>query len=196
MKRLIILLFAALFMNAGYTSYGTPIMPVDNLGVLKEFSEKYNNGVKSIKIKGVESLRIESKWNETYKPHLVSGSPYAPNYNFRAFLLYQADINNDGQPEWVLVYSCEGSMCTSGIAGVYQSKDQQLQAIHFDEVIASNFNLDMSKWYLYLNASSFSQYKGKILMNFYNSRPAQVCSYLWQNNKVTLVHGNQSYCIH
>lgn len=45
-------------------------MPVDNLGVLKEFSEKYNNGDTSIKIKGIESLRIEPKWNETYKPHL------------------------------------------------------------------------------------------------------------------------------
>jgi hypothetical protein len=178
------------------TSYGVPIMPVDNLEVLKRFSEKYNNGDKGTKIKGVELLRIESKWNDTYKPNLVSGSPFAPDYNVRAFLLYQADINNDGQSEWVLVYPCEGSMCTSGIAGVYQSKDQQLQAIHFDEVIASNFNLDMSKWYLYLDASSFSQQKGKILMNFYNSRPTQVCSYLWQNNKVILVHGNQSYCIH
>ncbi len=175
--------------------YGIPVMPIDDLESLKEFANRYNRSDESKKIVDVKSLKVDINKNDKYKRYLVSGMLLKPGY--QSFSLYRVDINNDGQPEWVLVSQCEGSMCSSGIEGVYKSKDRVLEDISFDNVIVSNFNLgDMSKWYLFTDNPLFTLLKEKTLLNFYNGVPPQVCSYLWQNNKVTLVHGNQNYCIH
>lgn len=172
--------------------YGTPVIPINNLSLLKKFADMYKHSDDDIKIRGYKSLKVESKWNNKYRPNLVGGS--FPD--LAGFLLYHVDINNDNEPEWVLVYPSEGSAGTSRIEAVYKSKSQVLKRIPFDEAITSHFNLGMSQWYLFTDDPLFTLQKEKVVFNFYNSRPAQVCSYVWENNKVTLVHGDLNYCIH
>lgn len=214
MKQLVFMIFTTFFVNAyaesikdnsgcGYPinthptarlADDTPVMPINDISLLKRFVDMYKQS-DDIKVRGYKSLNVELKWNNEYRPHLVGGSLLS--HDRAGFLLYRVDINNDNEPEWVLVYLCEGSMCTSGIEAVYKSNGQVLAEVPFDDVITANFNLgDMSRWYLFIDDPLFTVQKGKVVFNFCNRMPVQVCSYMWENNKVTLVHGDQNYCIH
>lgn len=167
---------------------GDKMTPLNDLKLLNEFADRYNNSGDNVKMVWDKLLYVVTDLDGS---HLTDGP--VDVYGHSAFLLYQIDINNDNELEWVLA-----SLDTFNFIGaVYKNKGTVLENLHFDDVITSNFQLaDMSRWYMNLNTPLFTRYKTKIACNFYNTRPAQVCSYVWQNNKVTLVQGDQSYCIH
>lgn len=188
----ILLLFMFFVVNALAAPYGTPIKPVDDIKVLKAFAEIYEHSDKTQKMENTLSLTVE-KGNTAGE---WSTGPHFRDTLNSFYLLYQIDINNDGQPKWVLVSIFGGTMNTSEIRAVYVIKDHALQTISFDKIICSNFNLaEMSQWYLFTADPVFTLKDGKVVMNFYRNNQNRVCSYVWQHNKVTLVHGKQSDCI-
>jgi hypothetical protein len=160
--------------------YGQAVMSVTDLKLLKEFAYMYDHSNDNIKV--YKSLKVDSGNNES-TPRLVgySDSRYPSESEL---LLYRVDINNDNEPEWILVFTCSGTICASGIEGVYKTRGQVLEVV--GESITSRFFLDLGIW---TSDPFLTIHEGKVIFNFFDRKPTQVCSYLWQNNKVTLVHG-------
>lgn len=68
--------------------------------------------------------------------------------------LYQADVNNDGAEEWVLVYVYSGSGSYSGVQAVYRQGRAGLTELPFDEIVVKNLfpDKDMSRFHMDLGA--------------------------------------------
>lgn len=178
----------------GSLPYGEAVLPVGDLSILTEFARRYNRSDDSVKNQLIHApLRVNPGTDSIYKVHFLMDTPEKSTlFSYRSFLLYRADMTNDGQDKWILVYPCEGSMCTSGIDGVYQNKDEALQAVS----LAPLDRMLNNGGYLFVAKPFITSKSGKTILNFYNNHPAQVCGYLWENNVVKLVHGNPNYCIH
>ncbi len=158
---------------------GIAVEPIKDLKTLERFADLYNHSDTGVKKNIGKRLKVNPKWNDEDKPNIVG--------DYTAYLLYFVDINNDGKKEWVLFFPCDGSMCTSGIAAVYQVNGQSLHPLSIDQTLTD---------YLFASTPFITKEKGKILLNFDNSDPAEVCSYLWVGDKVSLVHGSPTICGH
>ncbi|WP_108650064.1 hypothetical protein [Dongshaea marina] len=110
--------------------------------------------------------------------------------------VYKVDINNNGSPDYLFAYRGGGSLRTSGIDTIYEKQGDSWKNISFGDVIYHNFGIDGSGWYLFTDTPFITQKDGLYYMNFYNNTPPQVCSYLWKGDRLSLVSGNKSYCIH
>ena len=97
--------------------------------------------------------------------------------------LFKADVNNDGNSEYLVTYSAGGSTSSSGVMCVV-TKDAKV--IEFDNVVSWNLwtykNGDMSKFHGDIAKPFIVKRKNKIILRFLDLFPkkkVQVIEYLW-----------------
>lgn len=121
---------------------------------------------------------------------VLSTDPYAP---FSPYRLYRADVNNDGIDEYVLFWLCDGSMCSQGIAGVYQKIGDRLVVLPFDDIVVRNLfpGGDPSDFCCFVSRTAPALFRkgGKVYISFGNGDKHPFV-YLWERQTFSKVKDN------
>jgi len=101
---------------------------------------------------------------------------HVPSYRYTMHRshVYHADINNDGQKEWVVVSTCGGSLCTSQIQAIYNA---QFKPMSLKPLMHTRQYLQLAKPFL-------TQADGVVYFSFMTQTPEADYRYRWRNGRV------------
>lgn len=167
--------------------YGTPITPITTNDQLQQFIQLLQRNHLDDKGKHYSHLKINQE-SQTKSSYSLYSSP--TDWDTVTYQLYKADINNDGNDEYLLAaYDQQGTLHESWVDNIFLIKGDQLTPVDFANLIQKNLGVDQERWYLFLADPFIVKKNGKYYLRFYDTNPAQFCAYLWQNNKFSLADG-------
>lgn len=157
----------------------------------KAGAERFIQLMQASKIKEYQEL----KWFQNQRVHYLTLSG---KYDIDYFNLYKADINNDGQQEYVLTRILQGSGRYTNLAAVFAIHKNKLKVIDVNTLIKNSLKLKEAvasclNWYCYLARPFLIKKKGLTYIGYANKN--KTCLYLWQRNNFTLVSPKSEACI-
>lgn len=156
------------------SNIGVPITSVSTLYKLQVFIDLLKKS--KIDYKNIQAV----KSGGTYS--LMSGDQ-------QPFELYILDNYINNQAEYI-VTSSGGSMDNSWVDRIFLVKNNKLVEVNFESATTQSFKLGPDdNWYLSLSDSFITKKNGKYFMNFQSDG---ICTYLWQNNKLSLESGGSN----
>lgn len=106
--------------------------------------------------------------------------------------IYQADINNDGQNEYVMTIS-SGTVDGSDIYAVFQIQNDKLIQLDYSGIIQSNLGVGTEQWYDNLANPFIFKLNNKYYIRYFDQGdPPALCTYIWQSQQFTFVSGNSN----
>lgn len=161
------------------------ISPTQDIKVINKFVKLFNSQIAAkARLPDYETLTVHDDGGE---------DSYVPKYYLTdktmQFVLYTADINNDGEMEYTLVYPCDGSVCGSDIIEVYQLHNNQLTPLHYSDLLNQEFDL-----YFKTDEGFIRKKNNKYYLHYRYTQPAESCTYLWESGKINLLEGSIEHC--
>lgn len=94
--------------------------------------------------------------------------------------LFIGDIDNGGEPKYILVTRCSGTIRADIIVEVFRKIGNSFLPLNFDKVLEKN-NLDGSKLPMNIDKPFLSKENGKIIIRFENPKE----KWIWEGDKIS-----------
>lgn len=117
------------------------------------------------------------------------GKPAILQVRQNSYQIYNVDLNNDKNNEYIITYLSSGSMATSGVLNVLSQVEEKIvKTKDFDlkKIISKSLwgdsSGDLSKFHLFTAKPFIVKKKGKFVMRFLDKMPKnKITEYLWSN---------------
>jgi hypothetical protein len=129
-------------------------------------------------------FKIEANQYNVYTLVIFPNPPHYVNCEIK-----KADINNDGNINYILIYYGSGTGNYSGIEGVYTIKNNTLERLPFADIVVKNLFPGGDMSHFYSHAPKIVKVNDKTYLQYHTN-----CRYYWQGNNFTFVSGNRD-CI-
>ena len=174
-----ILLISLFFVGVACASEGEIVFPLG-----KSASEQYLSEVKHV---GFDTLGFDAA-NASVKNAVENNSAQGTSIivsGNESIRVYDIDINNDGENEYLAIYTDGGSLRTSGILSVLT---KNLKAISVNKIISKNLwnddSGDLSRHHLWLATPSVVKRDGKYIIRYLDKRPKLLFTeYIWEGEQ-------------